>query len=347
MSGSGGDSGDMSGSGGDSGDMSGSGGDSGDMSGSGGDSGDMYKIDVQPRTFPANQPICININLDSYSIPVRTVALRVWYPSSFEFREGTYMNLLGTPSQVLQMGGDNGAGFFNYAATRLVQTGNSPTPIDSSFIALCFGPVTAGVYTVCLECEIYDSSTELIPPLGYYCINVTVEEDVTGNEDMTDDEDVTDEQPPCCNGIPGDANCDGKIDIFDLDALTRAWGSCRDCGDPRYRECVDSDNDGIIGILDLDYLTRQWGLSYSHGENSDTPMNENDSYPAEPETMNCYKGDYDCDGDVDSADLAAFKGALGSCYPDPRYKECWDFDDDGCIGLVDDYWMNQVVGTRY
>ena len=314
---------------------------SGDTSGSGGDSGDMYKIDIQPRTFPANQPICINANLDSYSIPVRTVALRVWYPPSFEFLEGTYMNLLGAPSQVLQVGGDNGAGFFNYAATRLVQTGNSPVPIDGNFIALCFGPVTEGVYTVCFECEIYDASTELIPSLGYYCINVTVEEDVTGGED------VTDEQPPCCSCIHGDANCDCRIDIFDLDALTQAWGSCRDCGDPRYREYVDSDNDGIIGIFDLDYLTHHWGMAYSDGENCDAPCSECDTYPAEPETFNCHKGDCDCDGDVDPADSAVFKGALGSCYPDPGYKECCDFDDDGCIGLVDEYWMNKIVGTRY
>jgi len=318
---------------------------------SGGDSGDTSsdnpKIDVQPRTFPAGQPICINVNLDSYDVPVRTVGLRLWYPPSFEFLERTYMDLLGAPSQVLQVGGDNGAGFFNYAVTRLLQTGNSPVPINGNFITLCFEPVPGGIYTVCFECEIYDPSNELIPSLGYQCVNVTVEENVTGEENVTVEENVTGEQPPCCNCIYGDANCDCRIDIFDLDALTQAWGSCRDCGDSQYRECVDCDNDGIIGIIDLDYLTHHWGISYCDCEKCDAPWSECDTYPAEPETCYCHKGDCDCDGDVDAADSAVFKGALGSCYPDPGYKECCDFDDDGCIGLVDDYWMDQVAGTRY
>ena len=324
-----------------SGDMSGSGGDSGDMSGSGGDSSDTYEIDIQPRTFQANQPICINVNLDSCNIPVRTAALRVWYPPSFEFQKETYVNLLGTPSQVLQMGGDNGEGFFNYAVTRLIQTSNSPAPIDGNFITLCFGSVPEGVYTICFECELYDSSTELIPSLGYHCINITVE------EDMTSDEDITGQHPQCRSCIYGDANCDFKVDIFDLDLLSQAWGSCRDGGDPRYRECVDSDNDGIIGIFDLDNLINHWGMTYCDGEMCNPTNNENDTYPVEPETCYCYKGDYDCDGDVDSSDSAGFKDALGSCYPDHNYKECYDFDNDGCIGLVDEYWMNQVVGTRY
>jgi hypothetical protein len=338
-------SGDTSGSGGDSGDTSGSGGDSGDTSGSGGDSGNMYEIGMQPHTFPVNQPICINVNLDSYATPVRTVALKVWYPSSFEFLGGTYMNLLGAPSQVLQVGKDNGAGFFNYAVARLEQTGNSPVPIDGNLMALCFGPVPEGIYTLCFECEIYDSTTELIPSLGYHCINVTVEENVPDDELV--DDDIADGQSSCCNCMHGDANCDGRIDIFDLDALTQAWGSCRDCEDPRYRACIDSDNDGIIGIIDLDYLTNHWGIAYCDGEKCDDSQSQNDTYPAEPETCNYRKGDYDCDGDIDSADSAVFKDALGSCYPDLGYEECCDFDDDGCIGLVDEYWMNQVVGTTY
>jgi hypothetical protein len=49
----------------------------------------------------------------------------------------------------------------------------------------------------------------------------------------------------------------------------------------------------------------------------------------------CICGDFDNDNDVDEDDYWLFLDAFGSCVGDPKYLEDADFDEDGCITLVD------------
>jgi hypothetical protein len=72
-------------------------------------------------------------------------------------------------------------------------------------------------------------------------------------------------QPTCwditeCAGQDyGDADCDGVVGIYDLQALKAAWGGIK--GDATYQCCADFDRDEVIGIYDLQELKAGWGAT--------------------------------------------------------------------------------------
>jgi hypothetical protein len=60
-------------------------------------------------------------------------------------------------------------------------------------------------------------------------------------------------EPPC--PLPGDINCDGVVDDFDLLLLMEAWGPCPDCAD-----CPgDLNGDCVVDVHDLLLLLASWG----------------------------------------------------------------------------------------
>ncbi len=58
------------------------------------------------------------------------------------------------------------------------------------------------------------------------------------------------------DGILGDFNCDGHVDVLDLMALLQAWGSCAGCPE-------DLNADGVVDTLDLVILLSKWGCGVS------------------------------------------------------------------------------------
>jgi len=58
-------------------------------------------------------------------------------------------------------------------------------------------------------------------------------------------------------------------------------------------------------------------------------------YVAQLAGDNCLCGDFDLDGDLDIDDFYILIGAFGLCSGDAGYEDACDFDDDGCITLVD------------
>lgn len=57
-------------------------------------------------------------------------------------------------------------------------------------------------------------------------------------------------------------------------------------------------------------------------------------------------GDLDADGDVDAADFSLFLAAYGSCEGDPAFLAAADYDEDGCVTLVDyQTWFGYFVAT--
>ncbi|GAC1369778.1 MAG: hypothetical protein NVSMB39_1970 [Candidatus Saccharimonadales bacterium] len=53
--------------------------------------------------------------------------------------------------------------------------------------------------------------------------------------------------------LPGDVNNDGKVDVFDLSLLLKAWGS----SDP----AADLNADGKVDVFDLSILLSHWGIT--------------------------------------------------------------------------------------
>ena len=324
---------------------------------------------IQPRDITATpgESFSLSVIVNSCYLSIKAIKFKMTYPgSAFTFQNLIYHDLLGT--NIYQRGGDNGAGLIDCRIGR--GNGNILTPVEGSFVTIYFtvnSGVLPGLYEIWFESHMYnfiDSFENDKPP---HCANITVAtssdelhdepEDMPGDNNEPVGENKTSEEPFCCNCVCGDSNCDGKIDVTDLYAFMQAWGSCESCKDPRYRASIDCDENGIIDILDLGYLSQHWGV-YCDCNDSDDSGVENESGPVEPTgsgpveptestICHCRKGDYDRDGDVDTADYTIFESTLGSCYPDTSYKECFDFDDDGLIGLVDLYRMDKVVGTRY
>lgn len=60
--------------------------------------------------------------------------------------------------------------------------------------------------------------------------------------------------------MPGDINMDGKVDIIDISAVSRAFGSYP--GHPRWNPIVDENEDGIIDIFDIALICRNFGKTY-------------------------------------------------------------------------------------
>jgi len=58
-------------------------------------------------------------------------------------------------------------------------------------------------------------------------------------------------------GIPGDINADGKVDLKDVFAVGKAYGSS--VGDPRYVSNLDIDNDGKIDLKDYYVTCKNYG----------------------------------------------------------------------------------------
>ena len=54
------------------------------------------------------------------------------------------------------------------------------------------------------------------------------------------------------DGIPGDIDCSGGVDVVDLVALLAAWGVCEGCPE-------DVTGDGVVDVVDLLALLEHWG----------------------------------------------------------------------------------------
>lgn len=59
-----------------------------------------------------------------------------------------------------------------------------------------------------------------------------------------------------CVGVPGDADLDGHIILYDLKLLVPAWNSVT--GEPAYNQNVDFDNNGVVEGADLRALVSNW-----------------------------------------------------------------------------------------
>ena len=57
------------------------------------------------------------------------------------------------------------------------------------------------------------------------------------------------------DGVPGDVNCDGLVDIADLLAVLEAWGNC-----PAPPELCPADlnGDGMVNVTDLLFVLDNW-----------------------------------------------------------------------------------------
>ena len=83
---------------------------------------------------------------------------------------------------------------------------------------------------------------------------------------------ATTQCPPSCWDCPtqchADSNCDGRLDVVDIQAIMEAWQTCY--GDPGYNPCADADRDGTISMNDLSELALWW------------PNNPDPPYPEVP-----------------------------------------------------------------
>jgi hypothetical protein len=53
--------------------------------------------------------------------------------------------------------------------------------------------------------------------------------------------------------IDGDINTDGTVDIFDVNAVSAAWGTAGPAG--------DANGDGIVDIFDINLVGSNWGAT--------------------------------------------------------------------------------------
>jgi hypothetical protein len=53
--------------------------------------------------------------------------------------------------------------------------------------------------------------------------------------------------------IDGDINLDGTVDIFDVNAVSAAWGTAGPAG--------DANGDGIVDIFDINLVSSNWGAT--------------------------------------------------------------------------------------
>lgn len=54
--------------------------------------------------------------------------------------------------------------------------------------------------------------------------------------------------------LPGDANLDGLVDIFDINAVSSAWGSTATPPPP-----ADVNHDAKVDIFDINFISANWG----------------------------------------------------------------------------------------
>jgi len=71
----------------------------------------------------------------------------------------------------------------------------------------------------------------------------------------------------CPGHAQGDATCDGRVNVLDLVALKKGWGTNRDTsphgeGLGEYNCCADANDDGRINVLDLVRIKMNWGALY-------------------------------------------------------------------------------------
>ena len=106
--------------------------------------------------------------------------------------------------------------------------------------------------------------------------------------------------------VPGDVNCDGKVDGIDLALISDNFGS-----DPLY----DLNDDGVVDILDLVEAAKRIG-------------------------------DIDVDDDVDSMDLFTLAAAYGSGGSDLSYNPRCDFEPDGDVDSMDLFALSANYGMK-
>ena len=133
-------------------------------------------------------------------------------------------------------------------------------------------------------------------------------------------------EPPAGSCLPADLNCDGAIDMVDIDAIQCLFAELTDC----CRQCTcdgDLDMSGLVDIDDVITVSGCYGMA---------PEGE------------CASADIDCDGDIDLFDVdeiqCLFAGLPGAfccgqcpCFADIVTDGIVDIDDIllavGCVGL--------------
>ena len=66
-------------------------------------------------------------------------------------------------------------------------------------------------------------------------------------------------QRASANGITGDVNGDGQVNLKDFFAACKAFGATE--GTPRYNANADLNHDGVVDMLDLLIIRANFGLS--------------------------------------------------------------------------------------
>jgi len=117
--------------------------------------------------------------------------------------------------------------------------------------------------------------------------------------------------------ILGDVDGDGDVDISDLAALARAFGSA--LGEINWNKDCDFNGDGVVDVLDLFDLGKNYG-----------------------KTM--ILGDVDGDGDVDLSDLTALVEAFGSEPGEIKWNKDCDFNSDGVVDVLDLFDLSENYG---
>ena len=122
-------------------------------------------IEIIPNTSsitPQQTTTCVNIHIDSNGTQIQTIGLELTFPPELEIVSFTYENLIGSPTQVLQMGiPDTTSNHIYYGVARTATPG---IPVDGTLAKICFTtsePCTPGTYTLDLT-----GDTTLIGNLG-------------------------------------------------------------------------------------------------------------------------------------------------------------------------------------
>ncbi len=72
--------------------------------------------------------------------------------------------------------------------------------------------------------------------------------------------------------MPGDANGDGAVDIFDINLVSSNWGTTGPAGDVNI--------DGIVDIFDINLISSNWSTGGGGGSGADTGRADDSSSPA-------------------------------------------------------------------